>query len=351
MSGSALCALRRLSLSTALLLPALAAASAAAQDGVEGARLRAGGVITAAGEVALPLGSGETLTQVAGGADGWFAAGVQTAVDHGLERARLSLWRGAASSADALPVPATTGRWLGSPCAVTRVAAGAGGGDLVGLAWLEGGDPEAAAVRWSAWNGAGWGETVTVSAAGPGSQLGLGASRLDDGRVLLVWSRYDGEDDEIYWSLGEAGRFSQPVRLEADDRVPDMTPAVTAVPGGALAAWSAFDRAAGQYRVMSARFDGAAWGAAEPLGPVGSLYPSFEPSTAARPLVLYRTAAPRGWQLVELDTAGRATRRASAAAVAPERPSAALARGAPVLHFAAGERTLGWESLRLEVAP
>jgi hypothetical protein len=340
---------RHLTLPTALLLTSLTTASAAAAPAAGGVRLHGDAVVVGGAAVALPLAAGERLTGVSGGTDGWFAAGVQTAVDQGAERARLTLWQGDETTATALPVPATRGRWLASPSLV------AADGAPVGIAWLEGSDRERAALRWSSWNGAGWSAAETLSAAGPGAQLGLAAARLDDGRVLLAWSRFDGEDDEIYWSVGggspaTAGGFATPARLEADDRVPDHTPAVAAVPGGALAAWTAFDAASRQYRVMSARFDGTAWSAAEPLGPAGSLYPSFEAAPAdGRALVLYRRAAPRGWEVVETDAAGRSLRRAGAEAVGPERPAAIVAGGAPVLLFADRRAALAWDDL--EVTP
>ncbi|HMB53323.1 MAG TPA: hypothetical protein VKU40_08405 [Thermoanaerobaculia bacterium] len=340
---------RHLTLPTALLLAALTSVSAAAEAATDGVRLRGEAVVVAGEAVALPLAAGERLTATTGSTDGWFAAGVQTAIDHGAERARLTLWQGDDTAADALPVPATHGRFLASPSLL------AADGAPLGFAWLEGSDRERAAVRWATWNGAGWNAAETLSPTGPGAQLGLAAARLDDGRVLLAWSRFDGEDDEIYWSLGGVDGFSAPARLEADDRVPDHTPAVAAVAGGALAAWTAFDAASRQYRVMSARFDGNAWSAPEALGPVGSLYPSFEASPAdGGALVLYRRATPRGWEVVETDAAGRSLRRANAEASAPERPAASLADGAPLLLFADRREPLDWQDLALtpaEVSP
>lgn len=352
MSGTWNCA-RRFSLPTSLLLLSLAAASASAEAGAPGVRLASDRVATAGGVVALPLGAGERLSAVVGDADGWIAAGVQTAAagagGAGNERARLSLWRGERGAVAVLPVPATGGAWLGAPAVVLEPG---GGARPYGLAWLEGADRERAAVRWAAWDGAGWGEPATLSPAGPGAQLGLAATRLADGRVLLAWSRHDGEDDEIYWSVGGRGGFSAPARLEADDRVPDHTPAVAAVAGGALVAWSAYDESSRQYRVLAARFDGEAWSAPQALGPPGSLYPSFEaPAADGRALLLYRRAAPGGWEVVETDAAGRALRRAGAASAGPasERPAAAVLGGEPVLLFAARRTALAWH--HLEMAP
>lgn len=226
-----------------------------------------------------------------------------------------------------------------APTAVTEPA-----GALAGLAWLDGVDRGALAVRWTPWLGDGWGRPETVAAPGPGSQLALTATTLDDGTPLLAWSRFDGSDDEIYWSRRDAAGWSAPARLARDNQVPDVTPALTHVPGGALAAWSAFDRGSGQYRVLVSRYDGSAWSAPRPVAGPGSLYPSFE-SGGVRPVLLYRTAAPRGWAVLELDGAARPQRRAAVATApvaVPRRPvvdgDALLLDGARV--------ALTWEELR-----
>ena len=201
---------------------------------------------------------------------------------------------GGDAAVQALPSPRVTAPVVASPRPVH------GGGVLRGVAWLEGAAEDHLAVRYAPWTGAGWGEAETVAARGPGSQLAVRAAVLDDGGVLAVWSRFDGSDDEIFWSLRHDGAWSAPRRLGDDDAVPDVTPTVTAIPGGALAAWAGFDGHG--YRVYAARFDGTAWSAQRPLGPLGSAFPGFETAggAAATVALLYRTARPRGWTVVEL---------------------------------------------------
>lgn len=197
-------------------------------------------------------------------------------------------------------------------------------GALSGLAWLEGETRESYAVRYSPWTGAGWGPVEAVAAPGPGSQLALGALAMGDGRLLLVWAGYDGEDDEILYALrGPDGRWSAPARVAEDNSVPDITPAVAAgagAEGGALVAWSRYD--AGQYRIALARFDGERFRPARLVGRPGTLFPSFEaPGPAGEPRLLYRNARPPGWTLAELDRSGAVTHQYSVAARDERRPT------------------------------
>ena len=247
---------------------------------------------------------------------------------------------GATAELRELPAPRTAAAVVGGPVVVH--AAGA----LRGLAWLEGASEDRLAVRFAAWNGAGWSGGETVAAPGPGSQLALSAAVLDDGSTLLAWSRFDGQDDEIFWSLRRDGAWSAPRRLEADDAVPDVTPSVAAAPGGAVAAWAAFDGTG--YRVYAARFDGTAWSAPRAVGPAGSAFPSFESDPSA-PLgvatLLFHTARPRGWTVIQLGSDLAPLRRAhtATAAAVTARPRLVAADGAgPVLRWAGdGETTAG----------
>lgn len=226
----------------------------------------------------------------------------------------------------------------------TATAVSEPGGALAGLASLAGPGHRSLAVLWTPWEGEGWGAVETVSPAGPGSQLALSATSLDDGTPLLVWSRFGGGDDEIVWSRRDAAGWSLPARLAADNRVPDVTPTVAAVPGGALAAWSRFERATGQYHLLVSRFDGTAWSPPRELAGAGSLYPSFE-NDGVRPLLLYRSAAPRGWVVLEVDGEGVPARRAAVATApvaVPERPT--VRDGA--LRWADGRVELRWEETR-----
>jgi len=306
--------LRRLVRSRRLLLAALAVAAAASaaaeQAAVLVAERGAAAVLpdpAAERIVTLPLAEGERAAAVAGDADGWYVAGLRSE-EIG---ERIVVLAGGAGETRRLPaLREAPSRFLASPLPV------AAGGRLAGVAWLEGGE-RAQAVRYAAWDGEAWGAAETVSPPGPGSQLAPAAAVLDDGTPLVVWSAFDGADDEILWSLRTVEGWSEPRRLAVDDRVPDVAPAVAAVPGGALAAWSRYDE--GEYRLWTAAFRDGRWQPARRAGEPGSLFPAFV-SGGERPRVLYRTADPAGWAVLELDAAGRPLRWAGATGPVRERP-------------------------------
>src|SRR5690606_27472122 len=115
-------------------------------------------------------------------------------------------------------------------------------------------------------------EPERVAAPGPGSQLALSGAVLRDGSTMLVWSRFDGEDDEIFWSRHDGRRWSAPARLAHDNRVPDVTPVVAPLGDGAVVAWSRFGQ--GTYHLTTAHWSRAAgWSAGERTGPRGSVHP------------------------------------------------------------------------------
>jgi len=272
------------------------------------------------------------------------AAGVRSGGDG------LVLWRGEEERAKAMPGPTVGGLLVMEPTVV-------GDRQPSGLAWLEGASRGRLAVRFAPWDGATWGETTTVAAPGPGSQLALSAATLDDGRTLLAWARFDGEDDEIFWAVEEGSGWSAPRALTAD-ATPDVTPALVSVPGGALAAWTSFED--GQYRVAVARFDGRSWSAPRLVGAPGTLYPSFETSAGADArsadarsgdgsrLLLFRSARPRGWTLLDLAADARPLRRAAtftSAGTTAQRPRVRLDDGAPVFVSRGGELRAAWENL------
>lgn len=244
---------------------------------------------------------------------------------------RLALVRVDPSGAERLPLLPTRRPFVTEPLPLVSPE-----GRLSGAAWLEGSGTRRLEVRFAPWDGAGWGPAEEVAPPAAGSQLALAGTVLRDGSVLLVWSAFDGEDDEILWSHGQGVSWSPPRRLGADNAVPDITPALHAVGGSgdsgdeALAAWSRYQD--GHYRVVASRFDGRAWSEPRPVGPAGSVFPGFEPGAetgAAR--ILFRTAAPRGWQAVEVDRDGRPRRSARVAAETPDRPR--LADDGAVLRF------------------
>jgi len=190
------------------------------------------------------------------------------------------------------------------------------GDRIVAAAWLDG-EPMAQEVRFARRTAQGWSEPLTVSPRGPGSQVGLGAATLADGDVLLVWSAFDGQDTEVMWSRVDGDAASEPRRLDADNDVPDITPAVAAIPEGALATWSRYD--GNDYRVWVARFDGTRWSTPRQVGPRGSVYPTFA-ADPVRTLLVFQQAVPASWWVMELDGDGKALRRARIESESDERP-------------------------------
>ena len=217
-------------------------------------------------------------------------------------------------------------------------------GRLAGLAWLEGDDLESLSVRSAAWTGKGWGPVQQVSYPGPGAQIALAGAVLEDGSWLLAWSASDGKTAEIVWSR-RVGETWQPVsRLSKPNAVPDITPALTALSGGAggaLIAWSRYDYDGKGYELRMARFDRAKgeWRDEHAAAPAGSVFPAFVggPDTVR---LLYRNAVPRAWSVFDLDRQGRIVAKATV-------PSA-LAR--PVLSFAGGEVRMRWPSEKRSAA-
>ena len=126
------------------------------------------------------------------------------------------------------------------------------------MAWLEGPDPTSFSVRVAASDpDSGWTDVSIVAPPARGSQTGLVATVLESGEWLLAWSAFDGKDDEILWSVGSQDNWTAPRRLDRNNSVPDIMPAIVTTRGGALLTWSR--RIEGEYRVMSARFNGSSW--------------------------------------------------------------------------------------------
>lgn len=258
-----------------------------------------GAIVVGDTETRLPPGTEPERLEAT--ASGWILSGVI----RGEGRAEiLLLERDAVGDLRSLPIPELeAGTEIRDP--IPLIGAD---GDLRGLVWLEGSDRRSLGVRHAAWTGSSWEASRALAAPGPGSQLALDAARLSDGSHLLVWSRFDGEDDEILWSRREGGRWSAPTPLGAGNRVPDITPAVAPLGDGAVAAWSRFDR--GEYRLFVSRWSGDGWSAPEPAGPPGSLYPTLLAQDDGAVLA-YRDARRRTWTALHLDLAGRVTARAS----------------------------------------
>ncbi|MEM7480049.1 MAG: hypothetical protein AAF481_02650 [Acidobacteriota bacterium] len=291
-------------------------------------------------EVSPEAVAAERINSTARIGEGRWAAGVRApGVKNGEKRQELTLWRVADGQVRPQAAPGGQRALLRSePVLLAR------GGELAGLAWLEGDRSDRLMVRWASFSNGRWSATEQVTSRGPGSQMALSGAVLDDGSLLLAWAAFDGTDDEIYFATSRGtGLWSEPRRLHGDNRVPDITPALLAVDGGALALWSAFDGE--QYRLFSARFDGDRWSAAQPAGPPGSLYPTVDADSR---LVVYRSTSPRGWGTFAVNPAGRMQNRAVVATPQLARPQIeADADGALRWRFADGSTT----AVRYEVLP
>jgi hypothetical protein len=215
------------------------------------------------------------------------------------------------------------------------------GARFAGLAWLEGTDERSLAVKAARWKNGQWSAPQTISPPGPGSQLALAAARLADGSYLLAWSAFDGEDDEILWSRGRpGGAWTAPRPVAPGNEVPDITPALVSTGSGALLSWARFD--GNDYRVMTAAFSadhGSRWSAPRTVGPPGSVFPTLE-KTADGIALLARTAAPRGWEAIETDAAGKPLRRAAISTA--DSPAADRGDRPRLLPTAAGALTFRW---------
>jgi hypothetical protein len=320
-------------LTRTLLLLALTAAVPAGAQSFEAPALRSGQgtLAVVGGDERSPLPAGVLLTTIApaGPEADWLAAGTEG-------ETRLVLVRGDGDRHERIAPPRETAATVAEPLPVTDER-----GRLVGLAWLAGRDRDALAVRFAPWEGDRWGRSVTVAPPGPGSQLALAATARG-GTVVLAWSRFDGQDDEILVSRRSRGRWSAP-RPITDNSVPDVTPAVAADRDGFLVVWSGFSD--GEYRLFGSRFRGDTWQSRTPFGPPGSLFPSLV-AQGDEHLLLYRDVHARAWTVTALDATGRAVRRTRIAAGPDASPVLLAADRDSVRLFALGrEHDLTWETL------
>ncbi|HUP21767.1 MAG TPA: hypothetical protein VNB06_02355 [Thermoanaerobaculia bacterium] len=269
---------------------------------------------------------------VSGGA--WMVAGSRRGLDR---RERLALLAGDAERQRELPTPpGQTGALRTMPVVFggDRLLAGQPGG---GVAWLEGNSPRVFAVWAAEWTGDGFEQPVVVSPPGAGTQTGLSGAELADGSWLLVWTAFDGSDDEVMWSVHTSEGWSEPLGVAGDSQGPDITPSVAATHDGAILAWSRFDGV--QYRLTLAAYRDGAWSGPFLADTPSGLYPGFVRGVAT-PILSYlevsETAA-RRWVVSEIDVAGR---RVVASAGVPsrqvERP-VIVAVGADGVRF-------GWQS-------
>ena len=275
----------------------------------------------------IPLRRHERLTELLEARDGWIAAGVRdTSVLQ-----KLVLLAEEHGHIRRLPVPPRQRTLL----RLRPILLGERG-RLVGMAWLEGDDFAALTVHAAAWDGADWSPPTRVTAAEAGNQTGLTGLVLANGSWLLVWSQFDGHDDELYWSVRRDATWSEPRLLDLNNRVPDITPHLVRQPGGALLAWSRYDGSG--YRLLLARFHGGRWEAPEPVGGHGTVYPRFT-RRYDQIYLLYRTAWPPDWTVAKVAGDGH---RLLGHAVFPDSPPER-----PVLRAAGPQGvTLIWPSLR-----
>lgn len=326
-----------------ILLPAATAEGAAADRGAAALTSGRGELrVAVAGEEAYraPIGADARFEAVAPlDRDRWVAAGVRAG-------SALLLVRGEGAAAERLSVPEAGGAVVTSPVPLTA------DGELIGLAWLAGEDARRLSVRFASWQGGSpvgsWGERERVAGPAPGTQTALSGAVLADGSALLVWSAFDGEDDEILWSRREGNRWSAPRPLAADNRVPDVTPVVATLGDGAVAAWSRFHR--GEYQLMTARWTGspdAAWTEAVVTGPPGSVRPEIR-AEGDGALLLYRDARRQGWSVLRLEAGGRPAARAFVDLPSPEATPAVVDSdrdGVVVSIPGGGVRTVRWDPL------
>lgn len=266
-----------------------------------------GRVESARGRRAVDLDAEERLSVIAETASGWVAGGV------GQDGENSSVFFIAERSGllDRLPsVPRREALQLMPVLLVLD-------GDLRGAAWLEGKSHRSLAVRYTEWTGIDWGPVATVSSPGRGSQTGLAGLALRNGELLLAWSRFDGSDDELYWSWREGSAWSRPARVGGNNRTPDITPALARSGRGATLVWARMDE--GEYQLLSRGFTSGNWQPERVVSGPGSLFPSLVRQDD-RLLVLYRTAMPQGWSLAELDGRTHLPRRAHVEETSSLRP-------------------------------
>ena len=280
----------------------------------------------------------ETVASVAETVDGWVAVGSIRRTRR--DRTLFVMHQESAAGYRRFPGPKTGKRamLLGAQPLVED-------GRLAGLAWLQGDGPGSAAVRTADWTGVRWSRSKTVAPPAAGSQTGLTGTVLDDGAWLLVWTAYDGEDDELRWALRSGSSWSEPRGLTAENSVPDITPTVIAVPGGALVAWSRLED--DQYRLFLSRFERGSWTRPREISGAGSVYPRLTRQAGGLSLLLKR-AFPASWTVLDLDDRGTVRRRALFAAVPAARPVLQRRAGGEARLLWAGARgatEAGWEPL------
>ena len=261
----------------------------------------------------------------------WIALGTKRVGDSGR---KLVAFRGDQSEIHEFPVPRHQRERLrhGAQLLVEN-------GVLRGMVFFEGPSKDRLDLWYSRWNGKRWKRPRKVALAVKGSQLSLSAVVLSDGSWLVVWSRFDGTDDEVFWTRRVGDQFTPIRRVSQDNQVPDINPTLVATKNGALLAWSRWDEEG--YRLQVSHFSSGTFGEAQAAGPLGSLYPSFDHHDDDH-FLLYLEASPRSWSVAALDLEGKVVARARALSTVRERPL--LSFGKPF------EVSLNWIVEKLSVS-
>lgn len=288
-----------------------------------------------AGPQRVALRSDELLTTIAETRGGWTAAGIR---EKG-SATRLILINRSARGTRRINAPELQRHRL-----QLRPMLAVQAEQMEGMAWLEGSDTTSLSVRVATRNDSEWSEVIVVGPPARGSQTGLVNTVLADGNWLLVWSAFDGNDDELLWSVGREDRWSVAAPVAKDNSVPDVTPTLVATPDGALLVWSRVIR--GEYRLVLSRFRSGSWSRPAMLGPAGSLDPGFAVQDGQL-LLLYRHAWPRGWAINEISTEGRIQRFAVVPDEGSSRPALMSTGGQDMrVRFSnRRQKSVQWEAL------
>ena len=250
------------------------------------------------------LGDAERLTSIVELRDGWAAAGQIV----GDGRSRIVVVSADSQGMRHLSLPEK-----GAPALQLGPRLLTDGGRLRGVAWVEGPTARETAVRARVWTGAAWSEAVTVSPAGRGTQTGLAAATLRDGTELLIWSAYDGYDDEILFSENRGGQWSEPERVSAGNREPDVMPTLAATDRGALAAWNRGGE--NGYELVVATYRNGRW--TEIRSRTDGLFPRLLTRSGSH----YLTFRAEDWTVAELSVRGRELRTAQSSESPRDRPA------------------------------
>ncbi len=261
------------------------------------------------------------------GAQQWAAAGVSLSGNG----PRLRLYGGQEGRIRAVSPPQRPAGAI--QIASVRWLAAAEGEPLRALAWLEATRPRAQEVWLSPYRDGQFETAVRLVGAGPGSQTALDAAVLADGSWLLVWSAFDGVDDELVWRQGQPDGSWAGGRVSPDNRAPDITPRLLVTADGAAVAWSRYDGRV--YRVRTAHFEQGVWREESWAAPPDSLYPEWVGDSDT---LLYLQGATRVWMGAGRESAVQFRAATEAPPVIDRDPASGLLRA----HW---PEAAGWRSV------